>query len=49
MSLGLFHIVTETIFYDNKLHFTEKVFKPIVARRPFFLVGAPGNLAYLKS
>ena len=49
LSLGLFHIVTETIFYDEKLHLTEKIFKPIVARRPFILVGAPGNLAYLKS
>jgi hypothetical protein len=25
------------------------VFKPIVAKRPFMLVAAPGNLAYLKS
>jgi hypothetical protein len=25
------------------------VFKPIVARRPFFLVSTPGSLAYLKS
>ena len=49
LSLGLFHIVTETIFYDKKLHLTEKIFKPIVARRPFLLVSAPGNLAYLKS
>ena len=49
LSLGLFHIVTETIFYDQKIHLTEKIFKPIVARRPFFLVAAPGNLAYLKS
>lgn len=49
LSKGLFHIVTETVYYDNKLHLTEKIFKPIVARRPFILVGAPGNLAYLKS
>jgi hypothetical protein len=49
LSLGLFHVVTETIFYDKKLHLTEKIFKPIVARRPFLLVAAPGNLAYLKS
>jgi hypothetical protein len=49
LSMGLFHLVTETIFYDSKLHLTEKIFKPIVARRPFMLVGAPGNLAYLKS
>lgn len=46
---GLFHIVTETIFYDRKLHLTEKIFKPIVARRPFFLLAAPYNLQYLKS
>ena len=49
LTQGLFHIVTETVFYDSKLHLTEKIFKPIVARRPFLLVGAPGNLAYLKS
>lgn len=46
---GLWHVVTETVFYYSKLHLTEKIFKPIVARRPFILVGAPGNLAYLKS
>lgn len=46
---ALFHVVSETIFYHKKLHLTEKIFKPIVSRRPFILVGAPGNLAYLKS
>lgn len=46
---GLWHIVTETVFYHNKLHLTEKTFKPIVAQRPFMLAAAPGNLAYLKS
>jgi hypothetical protein len=46
---GLWHIVTETVFYHNKLHLTEKVFKPIIAQRPFMLAAAPGNLAYLKS
>lgn len=46
---GLWHIVTETVFYYNKLHLTEKIFKPIVAQRPFMLAAAPGNLAYLKS
>ena len=45
----LFHVVTETIYFDTKLHLTEKIFKPIVAKRPFFLVAAPGNLEYLKS
>lgn len=46
---GLWHIVTETVFYHDKLHLTEKVFKPIVAQRPFMLAAAPGNLAYLKN
>ena len=43
------HVVNETVFYYDKLHLTEKIFKPIVAMRPFLLVGAPGNLAYLRS
>lgn len=46
---GLWHLVTETVFYHNKQHLTEKIFKPIVSKRPFMLVAAPGNLAYLKS
>ena len=46
---SLWHMVTETVFYDPKLHLTEKTFKPIVAQRPFVLVAAPGNLAYLRS
>jgi hypothetical protein len=46
---ALWHIVTETVFYHDKLHLTEKIFKPIVAQRPFLLAAAPGNLAYLKS
>jgi len=43
------HIVNETVFYEPKLHLTEKVFKPIVVGRPFVLAAAPGNLAYLRS
>jgi hypothetical protein len=46
---SLWHVVNETVFYDAKLHLTEKIFKPIVAGRPFVLVAAPGNLAYLRS
>jgi hypothetical protein len=49
LTSALLHVVTETIYFDPKLHLTEKVFKPIVAKRPFILVAAPGNLAYLKS
>jgi hypothetical protein len=46
---ALWNVVTETVFYDKRLHLTEKIFKPIVSQRPFILVAAPGNLAYLKS
>lgn len=49
MRQAFWHVVAETVFYHKKLHLTEKIFKPIVARRPFILVAAPGNLAYLKS
>jgi hypothetical protein len=46
---SFWHIVTETVFYYEKLHLTEKIFKPIVSKQPFMLIGAVGNLAYLKS
>ena len=46
---SLWHIVTETVFYYDKLHLTEKAFKPIVSKQPFMLLGAVGNLSYLKS
>jgi len=43
------HIVTETMFWDERTHLTEKIFKPIVAKQPFVLVGCANNLEYLKS
>ena len=43
------HVVTETEFFKDKLHLTEKVFKPIVAGQPFLLLAGAGNLAYLRS
>lgn len=46
---SFFHVVNETVFYQDKLHLTEKIFKPIVASRPFILVAASGNLSYLRS
>ena len=50
VDVGAFwHVVTETVFYYDKLHLTEKIFKPIVSKQPFMLLAAPGNLAYLKS
>ena len=49
LTSALFHVVTETVYFLPKLHLTEKVFKPVVAKRPFFLVSTPGSLAYFKS
>ena len=46
---AFWHVVTETVFYYDKLHLTEKIFKPIVSKQPFMLLAASGNLAYLKS
>jgi len=44
------HIVAETVFDDTqKVHLTEKIFKPIVMYQPFILFANPGSLEYLKS
>ena len=42
------HVVTETMFWDERTHLTEKIFKPIVAKQPFVLVGCYKNLEYLR-
>ena len=42
-------LVTETCFFQKKTHLTEKIFKPIVLRMPFILVGCAHNLKYLRS
>lgn len=42
------HVVTETCYWDRKEHLTEKIFKPIVARQPFVLLGCANNLQYLR-
>jgi hypothetical protein len=43
------YVVTETCFWETKCHLTEKIFKPIVSKMPFILVGCAFNLEYLKS
>lgn len=47
-NLAGIHLVSETLFYTNKIHLTEKVFKPMVMSQPFIIWAAPGTLAYLK-
>ena len=46
---SLFFIVSETCYWENKTHLTEKIFKPIVLKMPFLLLGPAHNLKYLKS
>lgn len=43
------HIVTERIYYENRIHLTEKVFRPIICCRPFILVSSSKSLQYLKN
>ena len=43
------HIVPETIFDTEKVHLTEKIFKPIVMYQPFILFGGPRSLEYLRN
>ena len=42
-------VVTETCYWQAKTHLTEKIFKPIVLRMPFLLLGCAHNLEYLRS
>jgi hypothetical protein len=41
-------LVTETCYWERKCHLTEKIFKPIISRMPFVLVGPAHNLKYLR-
>jgi hypothetical protein len=43
------YLVTETCYWERKCHLTEKIFKPIVSKMPFILVGPAHNLEYLRS
>jgi len=42
------YVVTETCYWEHKHHLTEKIFKPIVSKMPFILVGPAHNLEYLR-
>jgi len=42
-------IVAETLFETQKIHLTEKVFKPMVMSQPFFILAGPKSLEYLRS
>jgi hypothetical protein len=42
------HLVAETLFDKNKIHLTEKIFKPIVMMQPFIVFAGMGALEYLR-
>jgi hypothetical protein len=41
--------VLETVFDDQRIHLTEKIFRPIACGHPFILAAGPGSLEYLRS
>lgn len=43
------HVVTETVYTSDRLHLTEKTFKPIVMQQPFILLAPKHSLRYLRS
>ena len=47
-SESLLYLVTETVADGQRLHLTEKIFKPIALQMPFIVVGCQHSLKYLK-
>lgn len=45
---SMLYLITETVATGQRLHLTEKTFKPIAMGMPFVLVGTKGSLKYLK-
>jgi len=43
------YMVTETVFFGQRHHLTEKTFKPICLKMPFVLASTAGSLEYLRS
>lgn len=44
----LIYVPTETVFFGQRTHLTEKTFKPIALAMPFILVAPAGSLSYLR-
>jgi hypothetical protein len=42
------HLVAETLFDKNKIHLTEKIFRPMVMMQPFIVFAGAGALEYLR-
>jgi hypothetical protein len=46
---SLFYVPTETVYFGQRHHLTEKTFKAIALEMPFILVAPAGSLEYLRS
>jgi hypothetical protein len=46
---SLVYVPTETVYFERRLHITEKTFKAIALEMPFVLVAPAGSLEYLRS
>jgi hypothetical protein len=46
---SLIYVPTETVYYGNRLHITEKTFKAIALEMPFVLIAPHGSLEYMRS
>lgn len=45
---SLVYVPTETVFFGERLHITEKTFKAIAMEMPFVLLAPAGSLSYLR-
>jgi hypothetical protein len=45
---SLIYVPTETVYFGDRLHLTEKTFKAIALEMPFVLVAPAGSLTYLR-
>ena len=45
---SLFYVPTETVYFDRRLHITEKTFKAIALEMPFILMAPAGSLEYMR-
>lgn len=45
---SLVNIVTETFFFSNVIHVTEKTYKPIAYLQPFIMIAAPNSLQHVR-
>jgi len=46
---SMIYVATETVYFGQRLHITEKTFKAIALEMPFVLVAPAGSLAYMRS